>query len=191
MKNQQPTPGDQITMQGTFHLLHLLAQGLATCFTVFTRHTFGQEALSWNGLCAFILIPVYAGFAEAPEMFDFWGLWFAAFVIQRLRTVWAVGHGWKVHSRYSGHPWLGLQFPFVKSYRGAVTIESLSLLVGGFLLCRMSEPLGRFMMFGGLSIFMVYAIDRQAIVMETRRMQDAELEMRMRTEIHQGTFNDF
>lgn len=79
----------------------------------------------------------------------------------------------------------------MKSYRGAVLTECVALFVAGTLLCSLSEALGKFTMFGGLSLLIVYGIERQAISMEARRMRDAEIEMRMRAEIYQGNRNDF
>ncbi len=46
---QQPQ-GEGITLRGGANLLYLLASGHATCITVFTRHSFGIDALGMNGL---------------------------------------------------------------------------------------------------------------------------------------------
>lgn len=190
-KQDQKTPAEQISLRGTFYVLHVLARAHSTCFTVFTRHTFGQEALGWNGLLAFLLIPVYGGLANAPLMFPFWGVWFLALIAQRLRTTWAVLNGWKIHSRFRGHLWLGFLLPFVNSYRAAVVVEMLSVFAAGMFLRRWSEPVGKFMMVGSLSLLIVYVIERWALIMDARRMIDAELEMEVRTEIYRGNFTDF
>jgi hypothetical protein len=187
----QKGPGFQMSMGDTFNLFYFVARGHATCFTVFTRHTFGQQALGWNGLCAFLLIPLYAGFADAPEMLRFWALWVIALVLQRVRTAWAVVHGRKLHSQYGGHPWLGYLIPFVKSYRAAVAAECAAVFLAGVLLCSVSEAVGMFTAIGFWSLLIVYGVERQALLMEARRIRDAEIEMQARVDVYQGNYDNF
>ncbi len=189
-QNHRP-PGERITLNGTFHAVHFLARAHAACFTVFTRHTHGAEALGFNGLGAFFLILFYAAFANAPEMFTFFWLWLMAQIIQRVRTSIAIGRGLQLHSQYGGYPWLGYRLQSVKTYRAAVFAEACAVFMTGALLYSISEAVGMFTIVGSLSMLAVYGINRMAITMEVRRMRDAELEMRMRADVFQGKYTDY
>lgn len=177
---QQQTPGEQITLPGTFNLLVILLSAHATCLRVFLRYGFGSEALGANGLGAFLLILAYAGFSNSPEMLTYFWLWFAALIAQRCRTGVLAATGRREHSRYNGWPWLtGL---VTRNELAAKAAEGPLCLIIGAILCEWSEQVGYFVMFGMVSLTGLHIIDRIAIEMQIRRMRDAEIEMQWAAE---------
>lgn len=186
---QKPDETDHVTFRDTFRIIYFFARVYATCLIVFSRHTFGAEALGWHGFWAFVLILLCAGFGEAPEMLDFLKLWLAALILQRIRTFVALRKGRRLHSFYGGEIWFESLVPFVKSHGRAAALEFLAWSMIGLWLTQFSEALGRFVFYGAWSLVIVYVIERQAIVMEIRRMRDAEIEMQMRTEMYRDPRN--
>lgn len=189
-QSQQRSAGNGVSQQDAFGLFFIVIKSLATCLCVFTRHTFGSEALGWNGLGALAAILVYGTFAKVPEMFPFLLCWLAALCVQRIRTAWVRGQGHIMHSRDGGYPWLGFLLPSVKRYRTAMLMESAIAFGAGMLLCSVSEGLGHFIMAGAASLLLVYGIERAVLLKEVSQMRDAEIEMRMRTEVYHGHHTD-
>jgi hypothetical protein len=186
MHKPQKSPGEMLTREESFNLFFAIAKCYATCLVVFTRHTFGKEALGFNGLGAFILIPMYATFAKVPEMFDFWVLWLVALFVHRVRTITATVKGIIRHSRDGGQLWLGSLFGLVKSPKGAQFIEFLICLGIGVQLKSVSPGVGSFVIGGSVALLFVALIENQMWSMKVQRMHDAEIEMRALSEMYRG-----
>jgi hypothetical protein len=184
MQKQQKAPGDMLTPEESFNFLFVVAKCFATSLVVFTRHTFGKEALGINGLGAFILIPLYATFAKVPDMFGFWGIWLCAVVVQRLRTLVVVSRGTVMHSRFGGYLWVGSLFGIVKSYKAAQFIEFIVCLGAGNLLKSVSPGVGSFVMAASGALLIVALIENQALEMKVQRMHDAEIEMQTMADMY-------
>jgi hypothetical protein len=192
MQNGNQKSGfDQLDKRDAFTIVFVFLKSLATCIVVFTRHTLGPDALGWNGIGALLLILLYGTFANVPEMLAFLCFWLIALAVQRVRTACAIGCGLKLHSRDGGVPWLGYLLQIGKNYRLAIFMEFVIVFAAGLLLCSVSKALGQFVVAGAWSTLLVYLIERRAIQMEIRQMQDAEIDMRTRAEIYQGNHTDF
>ena len=191
-QQDQTRPGDTMSMRDTFNLLHLLA-ALARHLPhrIYPAHVRRGGVLGWNGIGALVVILFYGTFARAPEMFGFLLVWLLAVGVQRVRTTWAVRNGRQLHSRYDGHLWVGYAPKFIKKYRHAVLVEFVVCFVAGIILSDSSQGLGKFVLVAAWCVLIAAVIDHMAMKLETRRMRDAELEMRARMEIYQGKNDDF
>src|ERR1700677_2579659 len=95
---------DPINARNGMNLLVLLANAHATTLTVFIRQGFGSEALGINGIIAAVMLLLYAGFSNSPEMITFFWVWLAAVGYQRIYGIKQRQKGQVVHSRYAGSP---------------------------------------------------------------------------------------
>lgn len=162
----------QFTMNDAFWFLYRLANAHATCFAVFTRDCFGCEALGWNGVFALVmllfLLPIQG-------MIPFFGLWFIAIVVQRIRTLRYRRQGVRVHSMDPGVPWLALKF--TKSHAVAVTVVEPAIVgAAGAVISLWSDGLGTFVMLGAASLLVRTGIEQLAARMRVQRMIDANIE---------------
>lgn len=178
------------TLRQTANLIYLLASAHATCFTVFLRHGFGTHALALHGPLALVLLLVYMVLTGDPWMLDFIGLWLIAVLVQRLRTVCLVASGVVWHSHYAGEPSFARGMPFVKTDRGARTVEQFVCVVVGLLLLPVSAELGVFVMAGGLSLAVVLGIDLEITRNRVRAMRDAAIEQRHLATLYRGESTD-
>lgn len=188
---QPQNPGDLLNPRQGMNLLYWLATGHATCFTVFLRHSFGTEALGRHGITALIIILLYACAVEEPLMLTFFWVWLAALILQRLRTFSLFRKGVVWHSRYAGYPFLAMRSPFVKTEGAAKTLEPLFCLIGGALLCPLSEKLGVFVLTGFVSLLVTRGIETQLVANRRRAMRDASIEQRHMASLFRGETNDF
>jgi len=187
MPPPQKPPGEQITVRGTFHIVTFLAQSHASCITVFIRHSFGIEALAWNGLGAFVLLLLCAG--SSRDMAAYFGLWFIALLAQRTRSIWLDRQGRRQHSRYSGWPWLAMNF--AKTEGKAKLIEIVLCLAVAIVMGPLSETVSKFLLWGCFSLAFVQFIEWHSITMQVRRMRDAEIEMQQAAERFRGDRRDY
>jgi hypothetical protein len=179
MRNQQQQQQrDGNSMRSGANLLYLLVSGHSACFTVFTRHSFGVEALGINGVAALGLMLGYICLTGSPAMVSFLAIWFVALALQRLTTFVRSQRGWYEHSRYEGYTWLGFMVPFVRRVEGAKLWEMLFCLMAGAFLLGIDEALGRFVFFGFFSLAGKAAIEGQVERNKVQRMRDSEIEMR-------------
>ena len=86
---------------------------------------------------------------------------------------------------YDGYPWLVIGAVWLKprhEYVVKAVFEPVLLFFAGALLCQLSEPLGAFVMFGGVPLFLKKAIERGIDNVHVRAMKDQAIEMRLRAE---------
>src|ERR1700731_68668 len=170
-------------------LAALTVKGHATTVSVFLRRGFGSEALGANGVAAGIIILVYGGLTNAPEMITFLWVWLAAVIFQRIYSFGQRRNGDVVHSRYSGWPEVGMRF--TKSERLArELIEPLVCIVVGAVVWPLSGPLGRFILLGSVSLLISLGLDQQAMRNRMRAMRDAEIEQRYLSDVFNGRRDD-
>jgi hypothetical protein len=182
---------EQSSFRSSFNAMYFLANSHATCLTVFLRHSFGSEAIGMNGLVAVLMMLVYRGETRCLAMGTFFMAWLVALIVQRLRTFVLYQRGWRLHSRYGGYPWLAIRIPFVKTEVRAMALEPLVCLLVGHVLCRWSEPVGRFVMFGCFSLAIKNGIERQIDRARLRQMHDAVIEQMHLVERFQQTRKDY
>ncbi len=110
MNDQQQTPGEQITVRGSFNFLYLAISGHATCLTPFLHSGFGSQALGVNGIAALVVILLYAGYSGSVAMVNFLYVWLFMMLLQRIKTGKLLREGCVVHSRYDGFPHFATKF---------------------------------------------------------------------------------
>lgn len=161
---QPPPPPTDRTHEGAA-LVGVVALGLMTALTVFTRTNFGRRALGGvPALGAIVVIVAYGAWAREPLMGPYLLAWLIAFVVQRVRTAVLWSRGWRIYSRYWGDPLGGRWF------------EAALCLGGGPALLQLGSPFGGFLLLGGLGIAVVTALDRRARGRQLEALCDAEIE---------------
>jgi hypothetical protein len=180
MQKQQPqtTPGDRVTMAGSFNGLYALANAHALTCTVFIRTDFGREGIGLHGLVAMLMILFYGSFLNCYPMFPFFLLWMLAVICQRIRQLINWRRGVILHSRYNGYPWLSKRlFPRMSELNARGVDAFLCLAIGG-LLAQFNQPLGWFVMAGFVSILFSEAVMVEFNRRRLQAMRDAEIEQR-------------
>lgn len=180
MQKQQPqtTPGDRVTMAGSFNGLNALANAHALTCTVFIRTDFGREGIGLHGLVAGLMILAYGSFLNCYPMFPFFLLWMLAVICQRIRQLINWRRGVVLHSRYNGYPWLAKRlFPRMSELNARGVDAFLCLAIGG-LLAQFNQPLGWFVMAGFVSILFSEAVMVEFNRRRLQAMRDAEIEQR-------------
>lgn len=188
---EQPPPSDRFNLRQTVNLIYLLASAHAACFTVFLRHGFGTHALALHGPLALGVLLVYAALTGDPWMLIYTGLWLITVLVQRLRTVVLVASGGVWHSRYAGAPSFARGLPFVRTDRGARTVEQFVCVVIGLLLLPVSANLGVFVMAGAISLAIVLGIDLEITRNRVRAMRDAAIEQRHLAALYRGETTEY
>jgi hypothetical protein len=185
---QEPPKG--VSSAGALRFLHLLINAHTTSITVFTRHSFGTEALGFSGLCALGLLILVGGFSRSPDMLNYLVIWLVVLVAQRITTFRRVNQGWIEHSRYTGVPWLG--FKFTRSELCAKgLVEPIICLIVGTLLMPVSETVGTFVMLGFFSLMIETAMQRQRSRVRLMAMRDAHIEQKALAEAFRGQREEF
>jgi len=147
----------------------------ASCITPFIRKGFGSEALGFPGL--FALGTLVFCTAVDPHMLIWLGLWLVAVIVQRIITIRTRLKGAIIHSRWNGHPWLAMKFPFVKREETAMQfIEPMMCFAFGALLMAWSQFMGMFLMAGFISLLGRGGIEQEIFNRRLTRMRDAEIE---------------
>jgi hypothetical protein len=173
-------------------ILKLGIDGLVTCLTPFLRRGFGTEAFGANAVVALVIILLYAAQTHDPVMIWFLWAWVAAVIVQRVETFQLVRKGRIEHSRYAGYPVLALKMPFVKNEVVAKNcVEPLVCVVFGIVLCTVSESMGRFVMFGFVSLLVQRGMESRVNMNRVRRLRDAEIEQRYVSDLFHGRRDDF
>lgn len=185
MRQQQQTPSEQLNFQNSTAILIGSVRCISTCFTVFSRHTFGPEGLGWPAFGAFLFILLFAGTQNAPEVLLFFWVWVVALIMQRIRTFWAIERGYVFHSQFQGWPWLGFLLPWVRTYRQAKAWEMVLCGVIAVVVAPFSEQVASLLICASLALLIDEGIDRHMETMERRRLMDAELELRARSRLKQ------
>ncbi|HEV8067002.1 MAG TPA: hypothetical protein VGP76_04645 [Planctomycetaceae bacterium] len=164
------------------NLLGLLANGHATTVTPFLRRGFGSEALGANGIVAALIILIYAGMTNSPEMITFFWVWLMAVACQRIYGFRQRANGEVVHSRYAGWPEVGMRFAKTEKVARSA-IEPLVCVVVGGCLWSWSEALGRFILLGSFSLLVSRGLEQQVTRNRLRAMNDAQIEQRYLSDV--------
>jgi hypothetical protein len=170
------------------NLLGVLANGYATTVTVFLRRGFGSESLGIPGVVAALMILLYGGFTNSPEMMTFFWVWLIAVGYQRLYGFRQRANGQVVHSRYAGDAVVG-RF-FAKSERVARVVEPLICVVVGACLWSWSEQVGRFVLCASFSLLVCRGIETQVTRNRVQAMRDAAIEQKYVSDLFNGRRDD-
>ncbi|WP_337177538.1 hypothetical protein [Paludisphaera sp.] len=146
----------------------------ALCLTPFLRSGQGRRGLGWAGLCAALLIPMWAGFARSEPLVLYWYAWLVFVAYRRLESLIRRWRGERVHSRYVGYPWLaGIIF---RNESAALYFEPFLCLGLGYLLQGVDEGLGFFVSCGALSLGAIALMDRERRISIDTAITDGEIE---------------
>jgi hypothetical protein len=180
-----PQGNDPFNARTGVNLLWLLAKGYATTVTPFLRRGFGSEAIGINGIVAALIILLYAGATNSPEMITFFWTWLGFVTYQRIYGIRQRMSGQVAHSRYAGWPEVGMRFTKSEKIARQV-VEPLVCVVVGAALWQVSEPLGRFVMLGPVGLLVSLGLDQQVMRNRVRAMRDAEIEQRYLSDVFNG-----
>jgi hypothetical protein len=184
---QQP----QIGVRHIFYLLYAVLKIHTMCFWPLMRRDFGTQALGFPAVFAILLMLTVGTLGKIPEMLPYLGLWSLAFCYQRWRTQRLVNQGVTWHSRFEGYPWLGLQFPFVRTEaRAKRLMEPAICWIAGFALIPFYPGFGLFVAAGFFSLAIVDNIHREFDRKRLIAMQDAEIEHRYLAARYRGEVDE-
>lgn len=186
---QQPQPKASMRdqMNGTLAVLYWLIVSHETAIVPFIRLHFGNRYFGLNAFGALIIILVYAMATESVEMVRFFYWWLAALFVQRIITFRDGQKGRVEHTRFGGQSVIARFFRNV-THSQARTLDAVLCLAAGGLLTNVSEPLGKFVMAGFLSIMGGQTIDRMMTRARVQAMNDAEIEARQTMQQYRGRY---
>lgn len=167
-------------------LLYFLCNVHCTTFTVFLHYGFGSEALGFPGLGALILIILCM--ASDARMLYWLMAFLVALIIQRIFTFAYLGRGYALHSMDPGLPLLSKVLPFV-SVKSAIVMEAVLCLVTGGFMFDVSPFIGKYLMWGCITLIVRTAIEVSVINRRMQRLRDQELEARWLAERFRGRGN--
>ncbi|HVX13858.1 MAG TPA: hypothetical protein VHC22_21930 [Pirellulales bacterium] len=171
-------PGDAMTPQNCTNIVQTLANAYATCFHVFLRTDFGDEAfggLTGPGSMVIILL-VWGSDTTGFMLYYFW-LWIAFLLLQRMRQGLNRRLGRVAYSRYNGFPKVAKQLFRCKTETQARTIEPvICLLVGIPLMYYDFEVAGKFITGGAAALWVVETSIRWADNRKVQQLRDAQIQ---------------
>lgn len=170
-------------------VLYFLCNVHCTTFTVFLHYGFGSEALGFPGLGALVLI--FICMAADPLMMLWLMAFLVALVIQRIITCRLLARGVELHSLDGGLPLLMKLLPFIKKRNTALVMEVLLCFGGGVALLSVSDFIGKFVIVGGISLWLREAIRNSICNRRVQRMRDQEMEARWLSERFRGRGDDY
>ena len=158
-----------------FMVFYLTASVHRNAIVVFLRSGFGSRFFEPQGIVTFLSLAFLGtGFKV------FWGyFWIWLFVLlgQRLETLRRHCKGVRNHSRFPGHPYMGMFMPGVKDVAGGFQAEPFICLFFGMVLATINLMLGVFVMAGFVSLAACMAIEAFHDGRRIQAMRDAEIEM--------------
>jgi hypothetical protein len=175
-----PDPPRQEKRSDPLGILYGLCNIHCTTFTVFLHYGFGSEALGFPGMFALILL--FFCMAGDPRMMYWLVAFLVTLVIQRLITVSMLRRGCELHSLSNGWPLIAKLLPFVRKRTSLIVIEVLLCFLAGACMMGTSEFIGKYLMLGGVSLFVRTVIEESVARRRVQRMRDAELEQRWLSE---------
>jgi len=173
----QQKQSEPLSMRESFDIMYVFASALSLGLTVFTRCQFGTEAFGLRGLAAAVVIFVYVGSTGSQWMMIYFVAWLLALVCRRAESETAAKRGELRHTYYNGHPWLILTLmPFIKDEQTARRVEPFLCLAAGIGLCQWSFDVGRFVIFGALSILIIDRVGREIMRRRVEAIINARIE---------------
>ena len=151
------------------------ARRIRGVFLAVPSRRFGTHAYHVCGIAALVVMFLFAGFADCPEMIYFFAAWFALIFVHRIE---ALARGWHRHSLYDGVPWVARLLRPANDEVAKGAFEPFILWLAGSLLCPLSAPLGTFVMCGGVPLFLNTVIGKAIVDVRDRRIRDKHHEMR-------------
>lgn len=152
LEHQQESDQSSST-QNNAGLVLFLVNTWATSIEVFIRANFGERYLGLQAAAVFLLVPIYCGVKQATD-YGMMSLYlfiylFLCFVhrqtIRRRRR-----RGLSCHSYYDGTPALWKLCPWCSELTVKRYAEPAVVITSGLLLIPASEPVGMYLLIGGL-----------------------------------------
>lgn len=159
---------------------------MATPSEVILRRRFGKHALGLPAALALFAIPMWSIFwpdKDPSHLVTFWGVYFVALIQQRLAGIAMYMRGERVHSRYNGDSrlqFLAGRWISPDGVKGG--LEGFLVIVVGFLLMPLSQPLGSFLVVSGMSVIGVMTTIKSVEKARLEQMHDAWLEKQHQSE---------
>lgn len=173
MPREMPQPVEK-KVQDYLDIANTVAMILAGPFLPFLRSHCGSHAFYKLWPTA-VYIPLYAGFANAPEILHWFYPWLIALIFRGLT------YDRNQDSNYRGWPWLaGL---FCRRERTARFLEALLLLGAGYWL---EGPTGNFLMIGAAGLFVTLRIDAMVVGARERMIRDARIRGEQMSRLQRG-----
>jgi hypothetical protein len=173
MPREMPEPPEK-KPQDYIDIANTVAMTVAGPFLPFLRSHCGSHAFYKLWPTA-VYIPIYAAFANAPEIIYWFQPWLIALIFRRLT------HDRNQDSNYRGWPWIsGL---FCRRERTARIIEALLLLGAGYWL---EGPLGNFLMIGAAGLFVTLQVDAMVVSARQRIINDARIRSEQMARLQRG-----
>lgn len=152
-----------------FNLATFGADVLNACFQPFTRSGMGTGGLGMAGVGALLLILIYAGLANAPDMLIYWYAWLGMVIYRRITA------DKSQHTKFHGCVWM---FDWCTQHEmTARLLEAAAMPLLGSMIGRFSEPVGLFITFGVFSFGYRYAIDQATVARRRDAGHNARIEM--------------
>jgi hypothetical protein len=186
MQQQQPRASMRDQVNGTLAVFYWLIVSHETCIVPFIRCHFGSKYFGLNAIGSLVIILLYAMATESTEMVQFFYWWLGALIVQRVITFRDLQEGRVEHTRFSGQSAIARFFKSVSGPGECRTFEAMLCLAVGALLTNVSDPLGKFVMAGFLSIKGGQTIDYMMTRARMQAMNDAEIEARQTMQQYRG-----
>jgi hypothetical protein len=166
----QREPSMFIDQRTAFNLCTFAADAAMRCFTPFTRCHQGTRSMGLAGFGAMLLIPLWAGFAHAPDMLAYWHFWLAMVIYRRITA------DRVQHTQYQGWPWM---FRWcANSELNARLGETAAMPVLGGIVSAFSEDVGRFItVFGTFSYVYRFILDAMTVAHREQAAHNAIRQM--------------
>jgi hypothetical protein len=156
--NQQPNHSDGET---GLTLVLFIAQSWSFVFHVILHRRTGLRFIGFQGVGAFVLFLFYPIFWSGYSLVGlgcFFCLFVVAFLTSRFSILGRCLASPEVHSRYDGTPIFWIPDGGISEFAFKQWIEPTILVGIGLLTSTVDAPLGWFLVWGGISMFLIYIV---------------------------------
>lgn len=178
MSNEPPQNSNDQDAGANF-LIQVTIRSFARSVAVFLRKDLGSEYLGVAGVAALLIIPLFAGIfprAEAGPLLWFLAAYFGMVLVARVGMFRRYWRGEHIYSFYSGTPRLATLLPFLPEWFLKVWVEPPLVFFIGVNVATYNNPLGSYLVWAGLALFICEVQVAFEDSQRTRRMRDARIE---------------
>jgi hypothetical protein len=155
--NQQPMFGNHAEQyRRAMNIGHLILSAWAMTIQLPMRRHCGKDFVGLTAFAGVLLIPVYVGFFNAPEIIYLLPVHVMFIVLHRASAWTRRLRGMVTHTFYEGDPWVARTLLFMKDERYCrSTSEPLLAVTAGLLLLPTAESAGFYFIIGGFAMAIV------------------------------------
>lgn len=183
MRNNLPNSSDGA--KNGAGILAFIVECFAITVILFLRRRFGQRYVGIQAVAGILLILFFCGLCpryDARPMMLFLIAYIKAFFYARSGVLYRGWRGNTEHSRYNGWPWLMCIFRSFRETTVKQFIEPPLVLVTGCLFCKLSEPLGAYLIIAAICLFASTSISNAWNRHRLLELNDAVIEQRQLAE---------